>query len=204
MASRSLLCAYTFRAFFALLLALSAHPTAAATQVAPETPQTLADVLDPIFAKQMAEHHIPGAAFVIVKDGQVLLAKGYGSANLAQQTPVDPERTIFSVMSLSKLFTATAIMQLVEQGMIRLDADVNTYLKRNQIAPTYAQPVTIAQLLTHTAGLDGDYEAIGTIAASRTPWCRCTITWQRIHPCASCRPAAAPSTPMSPTMSWAR
>lgn len=166
MASRSFLRAYTFRAFFALLLALSAHPTAAATLVAPDTPQTLADVLDPIFAQQMAERHIPGAAFVMVKDGQVFFTKGYGTANLAQQTPVDPERTIFSVMSVSKLFTATAIMQLVEQGKIRLDADVNTYLKQIHIPATYAQPVTIGELLTHTAGFDDDTESIGTIAAT--------------------------------------
>jgi CubicO group peptidase (beta-lactamase class C family) len=132
----------------------------------PIEPQAMAEVLDPIFAQQMAEQHIPGAVFVMVKDGQVVLAKGYGTANLAQQTPVDPERTIFSVLSLSKLFTATAIMQLVEQGTLRLDADATTYLKRTQIAPTYPEPVTIAQLLTHTAGFDDDTESIGTIAAT--------------------------------------
>jgi CubicO group peptidase (beta-lactamase class C family) len=114
----------------------------------------------------MADHHIPGAVFVMVKDGQVFFTKGYVTANLDKQTPVDLERTIFSVMSVSKLFTATAIMQLVEQGKIRLDADVNTYLKQNQIAPTYPQPITIAELLTHTAGFDDDTEAIGHVVAT--------------------------------------
>src|SRR5690349_6590513 len=130
MASRVSFSAFAGSAILALLLALAAHPAWAASAAQPDGPQALADILDPIFAEQMADGHIPGAAFVMVKDGQVLLAKGYGSANLDQQTPVDPERTLFSAMSLSKLFTATAIMQLVEQGKIRLDADVNSYLKQ--------------------------------------------------------------------------
>jgi CubicO group peptidase (beta-lactamase class C family) len=166
MASRSSLSPYVWRAFLALLLTFVVHPAWAAGVAQPAEPQLLADELDPIFAQQMADHHIPGAAFVMVKDGQVVFAKGYGTANLDQQTPVDPERTIFSVMSVSKLFTATAIMQLVEQGKIRLDADVNTYLKQIRIPATYSQPVTIAQLLTHTAGFDDDTEAIGAVAAT--------------------------------------
>lgn len=166
MAARSSRSICVGSAIFALLLALAAHPAWAASTAQPADPQALADVLDPIFVKQMADGHIAGAAFVMVKDGQVFFAKGYGSANLDQHTLVDPERTIFPVLSLSKLFTATAIMQLVEQGKISLDADVNTYLKQNHVPATYAQPITIAQLLTHTAGFDDDSQAIGNIAAT--------------------------------------
>ena len=127
MAARSTLSACAWRALLALLFTFAVHPAWASSAAQPAESEALAEILDPIFAKQMADQHIPGAAFVMVKDGQVLFAKGYGTANLAQQTPVDPERTIFSVMSLSKHFTATAIMQLVEQGKISLDGDVNTY-----------------------------------------------------------------------------
>jgi CubicO group peptidase (beta-lactamase class C family) len=87
MASRLSLHSYAWRALIALFLVLTAHPAWAASMAQPAEPEALAEVLDPIFAQQMAEHHIPGAAFVMVKDGQVVLAKGYGSANLAQQTP---------------------------------------------------------------------------------------------------------------------
>ncbi len=76
----------------------------------------------------MAEKHIPGAAFVLVKDGELFLAKGYGLAVLAAPTPVNPETTLFGIASTTKLFTATAVMQLVERGLLELDGDVNQYL----------------------------------------------------------------------------
>ncbi|MBI1983477.1 MAG: beta-lactamase family protein, partial [Acidobacteria bacterium] len=81
--------------------------------------------LDNHFNKRMKELHVPGAAFVLVKDGKILFAKGYGYADLEKRTAVDPERTVFRVASVSKLFTATAVMQLAERGSINLDDDVN-------------------------------------------------------------------------------
>src|SRR3546814_18704731 len=68
-----------------------------------------------------------GAVVVVVKDGQVLLQKGYGYADLEKHTPVDPDDTLFRPGSISKLFTWTAVMQLVEQGKLDLDADVHPY-----------------------------------------------------------------------------
>ena len=64
----------------------------------------------------------------MVKDGQVLLQKGYGYADVEKKMPVDPEQTLFRPGSVSKLFTWTAVMQLVERGKLDLDADVNQYL----------------------------------------------------------------------------
>jgi CubicO group peptidase (beta-lactamase class C family) len=119
----------------------------------PTDPAELEAFLDRLFAEQLQEHHIAGAAVSVVKDGELFFAKGYGSANLEAGTPVDPERTGFNVASVSKLFAWTAVMQLVEQGVLDLDADVNTYLDY-EIPDTYEQPITLAHLLTHTSGFE--------------------------------------------------
>jgi CubicO group peptidase (beta-lactamase class C family) len=143
-------------------------------------PDELEAFLDPIFASQMERRHIPGAVFVLVKDGVVFFSKGYGSADLEKQRPVSPERTLFRVGSISKLFTATAVLHLAERGAIRLEDDVNRYLKSFRIDPSFSQPVTFAHLLTHTAGFDeraigmaapaeGDLLPLGEYLARRMP-----------------------------------
>ena len=80
--------------------------------------------------------------------------KGYGYEDVEKQTPVDPVQTLFRPGSVSKLFTLTSIMQLLEQGKLDLDADVNTYLKDFNVAATYPQPVTLRNIMTHTAGFE--------------------------------------------------
>src|SRR5579884_3030147 len=81
------------------------------------------------------------AAFVLVKDGKVIFSKGYGYANLEKQTPVNPDRTVFRVASVSKVFTATAVMQLAESGKLDLNRDVNLYLSRFKVKDPYPQLV---------------------------------------------------------------
>jgi CubicO group peptidase (beta-lactamase class C family) len=71
---------------------------------------------------------VAGAVVAVVKNGEVMLAKGYGFADVEAHKPVDAERTMFRPGSVSKLFTWTAVMQLVEQGKLNLDHDVNEYL----------------------------------------------------------------------------
>jgi len=94
-----------------------------------------------------------GAVVVVVKDGQVLTQRGFGYADVKARWPVDPETTLFRQASVSKLFTWTAVMQMVEQGKIDLDRDVNAYLDFK--IPAYAgKPVTMRNLLTHTGGFD--------------------------------------------------
>ncbi len=95
-----------------------------------------------------------GAVVVVVADGQVYFQKGYGFANLETQEPVDPETTLFRIGSVTKLFGWTALMQLVEQGRIDLDADVNTYLNALAVPKTFEEPVTIGDLMNHTAGFE--------------------------------------------------
>jgi CubicO group peptidase (beta-lactamase class C family) len=106
-------------------------------------------------AAQLADKHVAGATVAVVRDGKVLFAKGYGHADVAAGKPVDPERTLFRIGSVSKLFTWTAVMQLVEQGKLDLDTDINTYLDF-EIPATYPEPITLRHLLTHTPGLEED------------------------------------------------
>ena len=96
---------------------------------------------------------IAGGVIVIVKDGQVLTQRGFGWADVERRRPVDPERTLFRPGSVSKLFTWTAVMQLVEQGRLNLDADVNQYLDF-QIPAREGQPITLRNIMTHTAGFE--------------------------------------------------
>ena len=132
--------------------ALPASPTQS-----PTTPVlTKADVddwLDGYLPYALRAGGIPGAVVTIVKGGQVLTTRGFGYADLKTKTRVDPDRTLFREGSVSKLFTWTAVMQLVEQGKIDLDADVNTYLDF-KIPPYDGQPVTMRQIMTHTAGFE--------------------------------------------------
>jgi CubicO group peptidase (beta-lactamase class C family) len=130
----------------------------------PTHPEELVTLLDDFFSEQMAVSHLPGAVFVLVKDGEIFLAKGYGYADLERQRTVVPEETVFLPGSVGKLFTAAAVMQLVEQGRLSLDSDVNKYLDDFQIPDTYPRPVTVGDLLTHTAGFDE--RVIGEAAAT--------------------------------------
>src|SRR4029453_1447890 len=102
----------------------------------------------------MEKEHIPGAVFIFVKDVRVFFSKGYGFANLERQQRVVPERTIFRIGSISKVFTANAVVQLADRGKINLQTDVNRYLNKLKVPATYPEPVTAAHLLTHTAGFD--------------------------------------------------
>jgi CubicO group peptidase (beta-lactamase class C family) len=104
--------------------------------------------------EQMEKLHIPGATIAVVKDGKIFFAKGYGFANLEKKTPVAADKTIFRIGSVTKVFTATALVQLAERKKINLNTDVNKYLKDFKIQNTFPQPVTFANLLTHTAGFD--------------------------------------------------
>src|SRR5690242_10161061 len=115
---------------------------------------TKADVdawLDGYMPYALKAGDIPGAVVVVVKDGQPLTMRGFGYSDLKTQKPVDPELTLFRPGSVSKLFTWTAVMQLVQQGKLNLDADVNTYLDF-KIPPRNGKPITLRNLMTHTPG----------------------------------------------------
>jgi len=138
------------------LIAASAWVACAAPRdtPAPVDPVKLTAFVDSLIPAEMAREQIPGAAFVFVQDGRVVVMRGYGLADVARRRQVDPESTIWRIGSISKVFTATAVMQLVDRGHIELDAPVDRYLRRVAIPATYADPVTVRHLLTHTAGFD--------------------------------------------------
>jgi CubicO group peptidase (beta-lactamase class C family) len=109
--------------------------------------------LDGYLPYALKANDIPGAVVTVVKDGRVLLEAGYGLADVGRRKPMDPRRSGIGVGSVSKVFTWTAVMQLVEQGRIDLDADVNRYLDF-RIPPRQGRPVTMRQLMTHTPGFE--------------------------------------------------
>ena len=124
-----------------------------AQQQGPTDRAELEAFLDEELGREMEKHHIAGAAVSVVKDGELFFAKGYGSADLENKIPVDPEQTVFRIGSVGKLFTWTAVMQLAEQGKLDLDADINDYLDF-RIPDTYPQPITLKHLMTHTSGFE--------------------------------------------------
>src|SRR4051812_5067809 len=127
---------------------VAAPPLPAATH--PLTAPDVEAFLEGLVPAEMERNDIAGATVAIVKDGQLLFAKGYGYADVAKRTPVSAEGTLFRPGSISKLFTWTAVMQLVEQGKLDLDRDVNQYLDF-KIPATYAEPVTLRHIMTHTS-----------------------------------------------------
>ncbi len=114
----------------------------------------LAKLLDPIVREQMELEHVPGASVAVVKDGSVILLRGYGFADVETQKRVDPDHTVFRIGSTSKALTGLALLQLADQGKIDLNEDVNRYLKRIKVDDRFGDPVTSNHLLTHTAGFD--------------------------------------------------
>jgi CubicO group peptidase (beta-lactamase class C family) len=119
----------------------------------PLTRENLEPWLDGIVPYALQRGDVAGAVVVVVKDGQVLLQKGYGYADVATKTPVSPDGTLFRTGSVGKLFTWTAVMQLVEQHKIELDRDVNDYLDF-KIPPAFDKPITLRELMQHTAGFE--------------------------------------------------
>lgn len=109
--------------------------------------------LDGYMPYALARGDIAGAVVVVVKDGQVLTQRGYGFSDVEKRTPVSPETTLFRPGSVSKLFTWTAVMQLVEQGKIDLDKDINAYLDF-KITPRNGKPITMRNVMTHTTGFE--------------------------------------------------
>jgi len=109
---------------------------------------------DGVIAAQLEAHHLPGATLSVVERGMMVFAKGYGYADIEKRIPVVAEKSLFRPASISKLFTWTAMMQLVERGKLDMNVDVNTYLGDIHIPATYAQPITLEHLATHTPGFE--------------------------------------------------
>ncbi|HXR63713.1 MAG TPA: serine hydrolase domain-containing protein [Rudaea sp.] len=119
--------------------------------------------LDGYMPYALATGDLAGAVVAVVKDGQILTERGFGYANVERKTPVDPKLTLFRPGSVSKLITWTAVMQLVEQGKLDLDADVNKYLGSDfQVPARDGKPITLRNIMTHTAGFEEQVKNIIT------------------------------------------
>ena len=143
-------------------------PAVAASAVHELTAQDAQAWLDGLMPTALRTARTPGAVVVIVKDGQVLMEKGYGLADEKRHIPVDPQRTLFRPGSTSKLFTWTAVMQLVEQGKLDLDVDVNKYLDF-QVPPLDGQPITLRQIMTHRTGFEERIKDLVAFDIPETP-----------------------------------
>ncbi len=119
-------------------------------------PAELEAYVDGLVRDAMAADHIPGVTVSIVQNGQVVLKKGYGFARLAPVAPVDPDRTLFRVASISKTFTWIAVMKEVEAGRMRLDAPINLYLpEKVQVRDQgFDHPVRVIDLMSHSPGFE--------------------------------------------------
>ena len=101
----------------------------------------------------LARGDVAGAALVVVKDGQVLFEKGYGLSDIANRKPVDPKNTLFRAGSAGMVATWVAVMQLVDQGKLDLDRDINDYLDF-RIPPTWPKPISLRDLMTQQSGFE--------------------------------------------------
>lgn len=109
--------------------------------------------VDGIVPLEIERGDIAGAVVVVVKDGKILLSRGYGYSDAEKKLPVSPEETEFRVGSVSKLFTWTSVMQLQEEGRLDLDHDVNDYIDF-KVPQTFGRAVTVRNLMTHTPGFE--------------------------------------------------
>jgi len=130
------------------------------------TPEDLGAFLDGMMPLQLHREDIAGAVVLVVKDGKVIFEKGYGYADVKKIIPVTPGGTLFRAGSVSKLFTWTAVMQLVQQRKIDLDQNVNAYLDF-KIPDTFSQPITMRNLMTHTAGFEDTLKDL--VTANNSP-----------------------------------
>lgn len=105
--------------------------------------------VDEYIRSEMQAQQIPGLALAVIKDGQIVIAKGYGLANVEHQVPVKLE-TIFQSGSTGKQFTATAVMMLIEEGKLSLDDKITKYFPDG---PQAWQNITVRHLLSHTSGM---------------------------------------------------
>jgi CubicO group peptidase (beta-lactamase class C family) len=141
------------------LLALPALSQAAPRLVASEV-EAWANTT---FERAFSERRFSGLVIAVVQDDAVLFTRGYGYADTARQSPVDPEHTRFRIGSITKTFTAMAIAQLLERGAIHsLDDPVNQYLRRDRLPKVAGKDITLRHLLTHTAGFGSQLSGLAT------------------------------------------
>ncbi len=127
---------------------------------APNNAKEVESFANPLFAEKMKKYNVNGSSFVVVHDGKVVVNKGYGYADKEKKIPVNKD-TVFQIASVSKTFTALAVMQQVDKGKLKLDQDVQRYLGGLKIPNKTGKALTLFDMLTYTSGVD--YPDITTI-----------------------------------------
>ncbi|GAB1645752.1 serine hydrolase domain-containing protein [Krasilnikovia sp. MM14-A1259] len=148
-------------------------PSAAAVRSQPGcgrvTAAAVAGYADSTMPQRLSRDRVPGAVMSVVSGGRTQFARGYGFADVARHTPMDPQRSLVRIASITKLFTWAAVMQQVEAGRLDLNADVNRYLTGFRVPATFPAPVTLGALLSHTAGFEDRVIGTGARTAGDVP-----------------------------------
>ncbi len=124
---------------------------------------------DAAYAFQYSNYALKGLTVSAVKDNEIIFTKGYGYSNEYLSETVHPNQSMFKIGSISKTFNAIAVMQLVEDGLLNLDVDVNVYLSYFKIPSTFAEAITLRHLLTHTAGFEEAHNSTITFEITDVP-----------------------------------
>ncbi|MEM1145182.1 MAG: serine hydrolase domain-containing protein [Pseudomonadota bacterium] len=157
------------RARIALLLSTILAPSTGLARIDFD-PATIEQWADDYFLPRIEAGLFNGASFGLIQNGEVRFLKGYGFEDQAAGIPLDPAKTLIRMCSISKTFTATALLQLRDRGLIAsLDDPVNAYLKRYQLPPPLGPDVTIRQLMTHSSGMAGHFTPQGTTRDLEVP-----------------------------------
>ena len=136
-------------------LFLSVNPSALFGQLSGHSIAQLEQKLDSVIQSGLENQQIPGLAFVIVEGNNVLIKKGYGLSSFENGIGfIDPDSSIIRIGSITKTFTAMALLHLFDQNQLDLHADVNEYLTSVEVPNTFQKPITPAHLINHSAGLD--------------------------------------------------
>ena len=154
-----LVTAVAIRAVAAAFALIAVTATAAPAQPTGEALPGL-EAYDQLMTGLLRKWSVSGAGLAVARDGRILLARGYGLADREQGTPVEPT-SLFRLASLSKTVTAVAVLQLVQEGRLALDAKVLPLLgelgpRPGKITDTRVRDITVRHLLQHSAGFDRD------------------------------------------------
>ncbi|TNE43117.1 MAG: class A beta-lactamase-related serine hydrolase [Deltaproteobacteria bacterium] len=158
---------FSLGALVFFLLLLGGKTSEAQTTSTPLSESALRAFAKREIPRLMKKFNIVGSTASIVWRGKPVLVEGYGYSDLSKKQKVDPHRTLFRAGSVSKMFTWTAVMQLVEQGKIDLNENIQTYLKGVKLPTPYKQPITMLHLMAHTPGFED--KVLGLFSLAPTP-----------------------------------
>ena len=149
------------------VLALCAHSAWAAPQ---PTDAEFEKWADDTLAAATARHGASGISAALIRDGHIVYLKGFGHSDARETVAVEPNEALFSIGSITKSFTATAVAQLLERGQIHsLDDPANKYLRRFRLPDTRGRSITVRNLLTHRGGLDESVFELASLSAVPVP-----------------------------------